>query len=401
MSAPEARRSLATAESLLPAPSSPSTTVPGLRRHARQTAKVLPGHARTHNRALVLQTLFHDGAMSRADLSRRTALTRVTVSDLVAELIGDGFVAEKGVRAGVRPGKPAMLVDLDRTGHRIVAIDLSGPTAFTGGILTLDGAVVVRRDVRHPGAGGDVVRCVVDLARELAAEAGERVLGVGVGSPGIVDDAGVVLTAPNLGLVSCDLAGALRAALALPVTVAGDASAAVFAEYAFGGAGDDVMVVKIGRGVGSGLLSGGLPMLGRRFAAGEIGHVTVGTDGGPLCSCGKTGCLEAWISVPALTARLADAVGDEARAGVLRDAGERLGICLAPIVGALDLSEVILAGPADLLGGAFATTAAATLRTRTLAGVHEGIRVRMTEQGRDIVLRGAAVMVLSEQLGVS
>src|SRR4029079_2152744 len=67
-------------------------------RSLRQGAKVLPEHARGHNISLVLQTLFPQGAMSRADLSRETGLTRVTISDLVAELISDGFVVEKGVR---------------------------------------------------------------------------------------------------------------------------------------------------------------------------------------------------------------------------------------------------------------------------------------------------------------
>jgi len=159
------------------------------------------------------------------------------------------------------------------------------------------------------------------------------------------------------------------------------------------------MLVRVGLGVGSGLLAGGQPMRGSRYAAGEIGHVTVGTDGGPACVCGKVGCLEAWLSVPALQARIAaDGAGAEA---TLRDAGERLGIALAPIVGALDLSEIVLSGPAELLDGPLADATVETLRTRTLARFHDGVRVRMTEQGEDIVLRGAAVTVLSGQLGVT
>ena len=181
--------------------------------------------------------------------------------------------------------------------------------------------------------------------------------------------------------------------------VANDANAAVLAEYTFGGANEDVLLVRVGRGVGSGLLAGGQPLRGARFAAGEIGHVTVGTDGGPRCACGKIGCLEAWLAVPALTARIA--ATDEPAAGVLRDAGERLGIALAPIVGVLDLPEIVLSGPRELLDGALAEQAVETLRARTLATHHDGVRVRMTEQGQDIVLRGAAVMVLSAQLGVS
>lgn len=368
-------------------------------RTLRQGTKVLPEHARAHNRSLVLRTLFHHGAMSRADLSRETGLTRVTISDLVAELIADGYVAERGMREVTGPGKPAILVDLDHEGHRIVGLDLSGPDTLLGAILTLDGEIVARHEAPVPADPTDLIGVVTGLARALVADAHAPVLGVGVGTPGVVDDHGVVLAAPNFGWVGLDLESILSEALGLPVLVANDANAAVLAEYTFGGAGEDVMLVKVGRGVGSGLLSGGQPMRGSRFAAGEIGHVTVGTDGGPVCVCGKVGCLEAWLSAPSLTARLRESPAD--RMEILRDAGERLGIALAPIVGALDLSEIVLSGPIDLLDGPLAQATVETLRTRTLAEFHDGVQVRMTEQSEDIVLRGAAVMVLSGQLGVS
>ncbi|MFG6403936.1 ROK family protein [Microbacterium sp. P04] len=369
-------------------------------RALRTGAKVLPGQARGHNRSLVLQTLYHGGAMSRADLARETGLTRVTISDLVAELITDGFVGERGVREASGPGKPATLVDIDRTGHRIVGIDLSGSETFLGAVLTLDGDIVARREVVVPPRGEDVLETVIALARDLVADSHAPVLGVGVGSPGVVDGAGVVLTAPAFGWVKLELEAILTRALDLPVLVANDANAAVLAEYTFGGADDDVLLVKIGRGVGAGLLTGGQPLRGSRHAAGEIGHVTVGTDGGPRCICGKVGCLEAWIAVPPLSARLSEADAADAD-GILSDAGERLGIALAPIVGALDLSEIVLSGPPELLDGALADSVASTLRARTLAEFHDDVRVRMTAQGQDIVLRGAAVMVLSGQLGVS
>lgn len=368
-------------------------------RSLRHAAKVLPEHARAHNRSLVLQTLFHQGAMSRADLSRETGLTRVTISDLIAELIEDGYVAERGTREVTGPGKPAILVDLDREGHRIIGLDLSRSDRFLGAVLTLDGEIVARHEASVPADPADILATVIRLTRELVADAHAPVLGVGVGSPGIVDDHGTVLTAPNLRWTDIDLEGILRAEVSLPVLVANDANAAVLAEYTFGGAGDDVMLVRVGRGVGSGLLSGGQPMLGSRFAAGEIGHVTVGTDGGPVCVCGKVGCLEAWLSVPSLERALAEEGADAT--AVLRDAGERLGIALAPIVGALDLSEIVLSGPSPLLDGPLAEATVETLRARTLAEFHDGVRVRVTEQGEDIVLRGAAVMVLSGQLGVS
>ncbi|GAA1688353.1 ROK family transcriptional regulator [Microbacterium sediminicola] len=369
------------------------------RARRRTAAKVLPEHARAHNRSLVLQTLFHDGAMSRADLARETALTRVTISDLVAELITDGLVAELGAREAAGPGKPAILVDLDRAGHRILGIDLSGPDEFLGAVLTLDGEIVARHAVAAPAAADDAYAAVLTLARALVADAHAPILGVGVGTPGVVDDDGIVLSAPNFGWTEVPLRAQLEAAVQLPVLVANDANAAVLAEYSFGDAGDDLVLVKVGRGVGSGIVLAGRPVRGTHFAAGEIGHVVVGTDGGPACACGKVGCLEAWLSVPALTTRLS--APDVDRDQVLTDAGVRLGIAFAPIVGALDLPEIVLSGPTELLDGPLAQATVETLRARTLTRFHDGVRVRMTEQGQDIVLRGAAVMVLSGLLGVS
>ncbi|MCM3697527.1 ROK family transcriptional regulator [Microbacterium oleivorans] len=377
--------------------STPTRPAPATR--SRRTAgKILPEHARAHNRALVLQSLFSQGAMSRADLARETGLTRVTISDLVGGLIDDGYVVEQGVREASGPGKPAILVDIDRGGHRIAGLDLSGSESFVGAVLTLDGEIVARHSVAVPTDRRYVFDAIAELARAVIADAHAPVLGLGVGTPGVVDDRGVVLAAPGFGWTEVDLAGRLEAELDLPVLVANDANAAVLAEHTFGGAGDDVILIRVGRGVGAGLLTGGEPLAGARFAAGEIGHVTVGTDGGPACACGKIGCLEAWLAVPALTERLAAADDPQ---GVLRDAGERLGIALAPIVGALDLSEITLSGPADLLGGTLAEAAAETVRTRTLATFHDGLQVRMSAHSEDIVLRGAAVMVLSGRLGVS
>ncbi|CAH0163187.1 N-acetylglucosamine repressor [Microbacterium oxydans] len=369
-------------------------------RHLRSRSKVLPEHARGHNRALVLQTLYHAGAMSRADLSRETGLTRVTISDLVAEFIADGIVIEMGVRETVGPGKPPILIDIDRVGHQIIGIDLSGPSAFVGAVLSLDGDVLERREVARPeGPDGDAVyAAIVELARQLVAASTQPLLGAGIGTPGVVRPDGLVLSSPNLGWTNFPLEAKLGADLDLPVLARNDANAAVLAEYTFGDAKADFMLIKIGRGVGAGLITGSQPLLGSRFAAGEIGHVVVGTDGGPRCACGKDGCLEAWLSV----SRLRDALTDEptARDEILRDAGTRMGIAIAPIVAALDLSEVVVSGPADLLDGILIDSAIETLHARTLEGVFEDTLIRLTRQ-EDIVLRGAAVMVLSAQLGVS
>ncbi|WP_300267947.1 ROK family transcriptional regulator [Microbacterium sp.] len=372
----------------------------GPSRHLRSRSKVLPEHARGHNRALVLQTLYHSGAMSRADLSRETGLTRVTISDLVAEFIADGIVVELGVRESAGPGKPAILIDLDRQGHQIIGLDLSDAEVFRGAVLSLDGDVLERREVTRPAEpdGDAAYAAVLELSRALISASSAALLGVGVGTPGVERTDGVVMSAPNLGWSGFPLESRLGLDLDLPVLARNDANAAVLAEYTFGDARADFILIKIGVGVGAGLIAGSQPMLGSRFAAGEIGHVVVGTDGGPQCICGREGCLEAWLSVTRLRRAIADA--PDSSDEILRDAGARMAIAIAPIVTALDLSEVVLSGPAELLNDTLIDAATTTLRDRTLEGVFDDVVIRLTRQD-DIVLRGTAVMVLSGQLGVS
>jgi predicted NBD/HSP70 family sugar kinase len=371
-------------------------------RTLRPSAKSLPEHSRSHNRALVLQTLYRAGGVSRADLARATGLTRVTISDLIAQLIAEKLVIELGQREDARPGKPATLLDINRTGFQILGLDLSDHALFRGGVLDLDGEVLIHRELALDNATGEAaVDRVRALTRELIDAATAPILGIGVGSPGVVDLGGVVLSAPNLGWADLPLQALLAEATGLPVLVANDANAAVLAEHSFGGGLSDTMVLKIGHGVGAGLLLGGTPLFGNRFAAGELGHVVVGTGDGAPCACGKVGCLETWLAIPRLQAGLAAASDPAARETILREAGERLGIALAPVVGALDLAELVLSGPAELLDGPLTEAAIDTLRARTMAEFHGDLTVRMTSLGQDIVMRGAAAMVLSGQLGVS
>ncbi|WP_336645879.1 ROK family transcriptional regulator [Microbacterium sp. USHLN186] len=384
----------------LPDGPAPAPLVFGEAQRLRSAGKVLPEQARAHNRALVLQTLYHRGGLSRADLARETGLTRVTISDLVAECIADGIVVETGVRAASGPGKPAVLLDIDRAGHHIIGVDLSGTQAFHGAVLDLDGQVLERYSIALPERADpeQAYAAVRDLVQQLVRSAQQPILGIGIGSPGLVRPDGFVVSAPNLSWTDMPLEQRLHEELALPVLVRNDANAAVLAEYTFGSGGSDLMLVRIGRGVGAGVITGGRQVLGSRFAAGEIGHVVIDADAGPLCVCGRHGCLEAWVNAPRLRELLA-AAPDRGEV-ILESAGARLGSAVAPIVAALDLAEVVLAAPAELLTDAFVRSAATSLHAHTLPGVFANVRVRPTAQ-QDIVLRGAAVMVLHAQLGVS
>jgi len=360
--------------------------------------RVLPDQVRRQNRALVLTTLFHEGAMSRADLARRTGLTRVTMSALVGDLVAERIVVEQGAREASGPGKPGVVVDIDRTGQQVIGIDLSGAHELRGAVIDLTGAVIERVSVARPTDNdGDAIREHAErMVDELLARAGGRILGVGVGSPGIVSGDGIVIASPNLGWADLPLRAILAERTGTAVHVSNDADVAALAERTLGGAGEDFMLIKIDRGVGGGVMVRGELARGGRFAAGEVGHVTVGTDGGRTCVCGRTGCLETWLSVRFLESRIA---GGEDREQVLREAGERLSIAIAPVVGALDLPEIVLSGPDEYIGGLLRDAAETTLRHRTY--LHDDARVRTSELGDDAVLLGAMALILRGELGIA
>ncbi|QIK73513.1 ROK family transcriptional regulator [Propioniciclava coleopterorum] len=384
------------------------TNVAPRARRAHPHRAMLPTHGRRHNLSLILQSLYSAGPMSRADLARTVGLTKVTVSDLVAELLGSNHAVEVGPAAQGRPGKPATLVDVNRSGLQIVGVDLAEHQVLRAAVLDLDGTILSRVERPVPpiaDAAVDpredpVVRAVVELVHEAIAAATAPLLGIGVGTPGIVGPGGAVDTAPNLGWDDVPLREVLHEATGLPVFVSNDADAAAHAVSTFGGGSDDMMLVKIGRGVGCGLIVGGQRVRGAHYAAGEIGHVTVGTDNGSACRCGKSGCLETWLSAPNLERLLAEADPDDPERP-LRDGGERLAIAIAPVVAALDLEEVVIAGPQGLVGDVLLGQVDATLRSRLLARPATERVVRRASDPDDIVLRGAAVLVLWDQLGVA
>lgn len=347
--------------------------------------------------------------MSRADLARTTGATRVTVSDLVSELLDEGLVEELGTRTEQRPGKPATLVGFVPDARVIASADLSDDSQFRFALANLAGKVLVRHEVdRQDRTGAEAIDLVAESLVSILEQADRPVLGIGVGSPGVVQPEGVVLEAPNLGWFERDLASILAIRLgAGPVHVANDANAAALGELSLGGPpGRSLLLVKVGHGVGAGLVIDGHLVVGERFAAGEIGHVVADAEG-EQCVCGRRGCLEAAIAAPLLRKRLAAASAgrDDAPAlaekAVLSQAGGLLGRVLAPVVGALNLREVVLSGPLDVLGDTFRRSALSAMQHRTMPAVGESVDVRLTQLGEDDVLLGAAMLVLDQELGIA
>jgi predicted NBD/HSP70 family sugar kinase len=324
-----------------------------------------PDAIRRHNLALLLGHVHHDGALTRAELTQRLAVSRSTVGALVAELTDLGLVEELVPVGGDRVGRPSHVVGPHSAGPFVVGVDVD-ITHLTIAAVGIGGVVLERRTVPTgplPPSPGEVVDLVTTAVDDLAAGSGRTVLGIGVSVPGTVDKhTRAVGVAPNLGWRDARLGDLFRDRVgSLPVTVGNDADLACLAELSRGHArGCQDVVFLIGRiGVGAGIVVNGVPLRGRDGRAGEVGH-TVMDPTGPECHCGKRGCLETFIGDAALlglagrdvpptaenvAAVFADARAGDARAGaaVLRVAG-LLGQALGTLANILDPQQVVLGG---------------------------------------------------------
>lgn len=200
----------------------------------------------------------------------------------------------------------------------IAGIDIGGTSSKLG---LVDGDSIVAR-ARIPTLGHADPNAFADaLAAAVRTLAGEAALtGVGIGAPNGNQHIGTIVQAPNLPWrEDVPLAAMLRERLGVPCTLGNDANAAALGEWRYGaGRGiDDLLVVTLGTGLGSGLIVDGRLLLGPFGNAGELGHTTVVIDG-RTCTCGRTGCLEAYVSIRGMRETFRELGGD---AEVLRGEG--------------------------------------------------------------------------------
>jgi glucokinase-like ROK family protein len=387
-------------------------------------------HTKIHNSRLVLKTIYNHQQISRADIARLTSLTRVTVSDNVAELMAEGLVAEvgQGISAG---GKPPTLLSLVEDARRLIGLDL-GNSQFQGAVVNLRGNIQARAAIQLNGQTGQAsLALVYDLVDRLVATTQQPVLGIGIGTPGIIDPInGMVQRAVNLDWHELPLRDLLAGRYGLPVYIANDSHVAALAEYTFGHYKNtaNLIVVKAGRGIGAGMVINGQLFYGDGFGAGEIGHVVV-VEGGERCRCGNLGCLETVASSRALlkqaqqvaaaetcsmlhqlaaapeqltldTVRQAFEAGDPAVAAMVAQAGGYLGVAIAYLIGTLNIHHVLIGGRLAGFGQPLLEAARQEMARRSLTTLVQDTRLELASLGLDIVILGAAALLLTHELGV-
>jgi len=396
-----------------------------------QLSNNLNGRASEEGRPLVhsvLELIWRQTKISRADIARRTGLSRSTVSEIVATLLRTGLVAEVGV-APSRGGRRPILLEFQDNAYVILGVDM-GATHVAVALTNLRGEVSAWEHQAHPvrtDPDGTEALILELCERCLAAVKGarRRLLGIGLAVPAPVDPraperlSGVVLPSwrGHGGM------GGLFAGFDVPVFVDNDANLGALAEHWWGsGKGvDDFAYIKVATGIGSGHMIQGRIYRGATGVAGEIGHISIDPSG-PQCVCGNRGCLTTYVGSEALVARArallpefpdsalhggeltvtaieASALADDPLAmKVVEEAALNLGIVIAGVLNLMNPAMVILGGGLARLDERLLNPLRETVLRRTLVNSIAASEIRTSDLGlRDIAV-GAATYVLQRAL---
>ncbi len=386
----------------------------------------LPGTQAPRSLAdIVLELIWRERRISRADIARRTKLARSTVSDIVRKLLQSGLVAEVGMEPSSGGRRPVVL-EFQDDAFEILGVDF-GATHISVTLTDLRGKVLEWKERERP-VDGDVEAsrsAVMELCDECMGRNGNgtrRLLGIGVAVPSPVDPrhlqriSDVVLPSwrGRIGLEN------LHRRYGVPILVDNDANLGALAEGWWGAGRDvrDFTYIKVATGIGAGIILGGEIYRGSTGVAGEIGHMTVDPKGDP-CVCGLRGCLATFIGTDALLARaralrslyqqtalsseemtilqLADAAraGDPLAAKVVSEAAEHLGIAIAGLLNVMNPAMIILGGSLTRAGDLLLERLRSIVRERTYVTSVAATEICIGELGPSAVAIGASTLVLN------
>jgi len=259
------------------------------------------------NRQIVLNYVREREPISRAEIARETQLQRSTVSAIVESLEHEGLVEEIGEGKSTGGRRPTLL---RLRSKEAIAIGVSiTPTLTTVATSDLAGRVIAQEDFLTNADPDDALKQIIEHARRFK-ESNPRIEGVGISLPGLVDpDTGTAIYVPYFKWRDLPVAERITSAIGLPVVIDNDANAVALAELWFGrpevSDARDFIMVLVAEGVGTGIVFDGQVYRGQRGAAGEFGHMIIGTHAPVECSCGNRDCWEAFSSEGAAVARYA------------------------------------------------------------------------------------------------
>ena len=381
---------------------------------------------RAQHSRLILNLLWQEREISRAELSRRSGLSRSTVSAIVTDLLNTGLVQES--RAGLSSGgrRPIMLEFQDGASS-IIGIELGAThvscvlTDLRARVRASWSAPAPVRD--EPEVTLDKVTMAVHSVLKAAGVELSRVLGIGVAVPSPIDKdhPGELLPLIVPKWKGYNIATHLEKTFGRPVFVDNDANLGALAElwWGVGASASDIAFIKVATGIGAGLIINGRIFRGSSGIAGEIGHTSIDA-GGPQCVCGLMGCLTTFVGTKALLERaqtqaralgsnrpapatieeLVNAAldGDPSSVELMQYAGEKLGVGIANMLNLLNPKTVVIGGGIARAGNLLLDAVGQTIRGLSLPASISTTEIKTTSLHEWGIALGAATLALEAAL---
>lgn len=371
-----------------------------------------PGLIRDLNRSAVLG-LIGEAPIARVEIARQLHLSQATVTEVTRELVDTGLVevVNQGPSSG---GRPPLLLGIVAGAAQALGVKISADHLALVRV-SLDGEILATDSQPFDPHDDRALDVIAGSLATLVPKGGQaKLLGIGLGVPGLVDGHGNV-EAPIFGWHDFALGPTLRERLRVPILIDNDVNTLAVAERLYGrGRGvDHFLTVTIGRGVGLGIIIGGDVYRGWLGGAGEFGHVSV-TVGGPLCECGKHGCLEALVADPALILQAVEGGldlpggapatqvaalrgfaerGDQRALSIYTEAGATFGRAVAGLVNVLNPQLIVISGEGTLAWPYLAEAFEESLRQAAFPPLRDAV-VEVDPWDDAKWARGAAALVL-------
>ncbi|WP_425956463.1 ROK family protein [Xylanimonas sp. McL0601] len=374
---------------------------------------------RTPGSGALFQLLRDGRPRTRADLAAETGQARSTIAGRIDALIASGLVAPAG-EASSTGGRPPTTFAFDPAFRVVLGVDLGATharlavTDLSSRVLATLGAPLSIADGPHA-----VLDWVVEAGLKLLHDAGREpaeLVGVGVGLPGPVEHRTGHPNNPPImpGWDDADVPGLLGSRFSAPVLVDNDVNIMALGEHRAAWPDvRDLLFVKVGTGIGAGIIADGLLMRGAQGAAGDLGHVALpGAEDVP-CRCGNLGCLEAVASAQAVADHLraagartrhgADVVelvraGDVSAAQAVRQAGRDIGAVLAACVSLLNPSTIVIGGVLAEAGEHLVAGIREVVYRRSLPLATQYLRIVTARTGAEAAVLGASAMAIDDVL---
>lgn len=369
------------------------------------------------NRQIILNYIRERGPISRADIAHETALQRSTVSLIVEELGAEGLVEEvSGKSTG---GRPPLLLSLRTADAVAIGVDV-GTVRTLVATSDLAGRVLQWERFDTPRHSDDLIANIVTNSRDLIAKNKSTIEGIGISLPGLVDSEGTRLYVPQFKWRDIPLVEEVSAEIGLPVSLENDANAAALAELWFGRPEirevRDFILVLVEEGVGTGIVFDGQVYRGEGGAAGEFGHMTIGSGAPVACASGSRECWEAFASERSALARYKSLSGNhnghanpnfsdlmdlaldnnDAARSALKETAHYLGIGIVNLIRGLAPEAVIVGGPIVRAWPVISEQIQNTVESSICRGL-PSTRIIASTLGPEPTLMGALSLVLASK----